>query len=228
MEDILQYSIPDSGDSKRKTGEVVAERLSHWPPEEFSGSEAKHSQLRRSTVRRAQAWLLTHVVPEAFLYPLWRRYKAPYFERIEKIGRKVIDIQDHVWVEVYWNKRPEGGEVGPGPTASVYVFEEEVLRLDCFGGRQGHFHINPRQVLLAERAPARLCFPEGSYQDNFAEAAFQLENNLPAMLTMNRIGVVRSVKLDDARLARTAELVHEIMLDLVAQHEAELVIRTAH
>jgi hypothetical protein len=48
------------------------------------------------------------------------------------------------------------------------------------------------------------------------------------MLTMNRIGAVRSVKLDDERLARTAETVHEIMLDLMVQHETELVVRRAH
>ena len=42
-------------------------------------------------------------------------------------------VQDDVRVEVYW--RSDRG--GHGPAASLYFYDDEVLRFDCFGGDEG-------------------------------------------------------------------------------------------
>ena len=61
--------------------------------------------------------------------------------------RTTYPIQDDVRLEVYWRN----DRAGYGPAASVYAYNQEILRLDCFGeakkhGGKGHCHINLKQT----------------------------------------------------------------------------------
>jgi len=196
------------------------------PSNSVSRSElnARHSQLNSTFLKRVKAWIVTHTIPEAFLYPFWQWYAGERIGAAERGGAKpqIIPVQDAVWIEVYWTERPPNGEVGPGPRASVMVLGDEILRLDCFGGQQGHYHINPRQGMLTERTPARLCFPEGSHADNVERTAFEVEYNLPAALLLNRIRAIREIKIDDEKLSRAAAQMRAAMLQHLAEHEEQL------
>src|SRR5262245_14455686 len=48
-----------------------------------------------------------------------------------------IQVQPDVTLKVYWKILP----IGKGPAVSLYVFEFQILRFDCFGARDGHFHL---------------------------------------------------------------------------------------
>ena len=78
-------------------------------------------------------------------------------------------IQDNVRLEAYW--RDDAG--GRGPAASLYVYDDEIMRFDCFGGDNGHCHINLRQT-----RGRRWMYPEGSFREHIQQSLFDLRNNL--------------------------------------------------
>lgn len=171
-----------------------------------------------------RAQLVTHLVPEALLYPIWRWYtsRRPRTVLSTASDRHIFDIQEGVRLEVYWARQSHSPEsLGPGPGASLFVRGDEVLRLDCFGGSQGHFHINPRQVGLTAQV-ARFFFPEGTYEDHIDQAAFELSRNLPSALAMNRDPQIRRVKLDNARLDEASMTMRKTMLELLGKHRGDL------
>ena len=57
----------------------------------------------------------------------------------------VYDIQPFAYVAVYWKSLSNGR----GPGASLYVHDEEVLRLDCFGEGAGHLSCQLERHRLA-------------------------------------------------------------------------------
>ena len=67
----------------------------------------------------------------------------------EQQGRRDLveyPLEDNVRLEVYWRD----DRAGYGPAASVFAYDQEILRLDCFGeakkqGGTGHCHINLKQ-----------------------------------------------------------------------------------
>jgi hypothetical protein len=120
-------------------------------------------------------------------------------------------IQDHVRLDVYW----VGEAFGPGPGASLYVYGDEVLRFDCFGGRAGHLHINLRQSQESRsQVVPRLYFPEGTIQDHIERAAFELKTNVPYCTEVVRDPRIRAVCIDPSRLGQAADLLRERMLTL--------------
>src|SRR6266852_5590791 len=48
-----------------------------------------------------------------------------------------IRVQPDVSLKVYWKVLP----IGKGPAISLYIFEFQILRFDCFGATDGHFHL---------------------------------------------------------------------------------------
>ena len=63
-------------------------------------------------------------------------------------------IQDNVRLESYW--RDDAG--GRGPAASLFVYDDEIMRFDCFGGDNGHCHFNLRQT-----RGRRWMYPDGLF-----------------------------------------------------------------
>lgn len=194
--------------------------LAWWGYRANLGTMSDPIRIRRQSVKR---WLATYLLSDALLYPLWRWYRTrkPRSAPAYTSDHHIIDIQDGVRLEVFWKNR----ERGPGPSASFFVLGDEVLRLDCFGveGLGGHYHINPRQVEFTSLEPVRLFFPLGSHEDHIERAAFEIENNLPAALAMNREPRICRSKVDSARLAEAAKEMRKVMLELLEKHREELV-----
>ena len=98
-----------------------------------------------------------------------------------------------------------GPPFGPCPAASVYVHDEEVMRLDCIGGAKGHFHVNMTQALFypgGERA--RFYFPEGTVAEHIENAEFQLRKNLDYARRQNYKRSIREIQIDQAKLDHVA------------------------
>ena len=116
-------------------------------------------------------------------------------------------LQDNLRLEVYWRN----DRAGYGPAASVYAYDQEVLRLDCFGeatkqGGKGHCHINLRQT----RARQWMYHP-GSIRDHVEQAMHDLRHNLGFCLTTNT----------DERMQRTAGSA-ETLEPIAQQAEAKM------
>ena len=134
---------------------------------------------------------------------------------------RVLRPQEGVVLEVYWANVPVAGS---GPAASLFVLEEEVLRLDCFGDERGHMHFNPEQdELLKEFAGSvpRIYFQPAAVARQIERAAFEVTRNAKAAISTNMIRRVRRFQLDQAALqAAAAEMVKE-MHDLCEIHGAQ-------
>ena len=119
-----------------------------------------------------------------------------------------LPVQEDVHVEAYWREDDQGR----GPAASLYVKGVEVLRLDCFGGDQGHMHINSQG-----RVAKRWYFPPGSVSEHIERATFELGTNVEAVLRLNHDPEIARLNLDWAALKPVAEEVREILLRLAVR-----------
>ena len=64
----------------------------------------------------------------------------------------MIPVQPNSYLAAYFKRY--GPDVGPG--VSLYVFENEILRFDCFGAGRGHYHSLP--CIAAVPATERIDF----------------------------------------------------------------------
>lgn len=100
-------------------------------------------------------------------------------------------IQDNVRLEVYW--RDDAG--GRGPAASLYVYDDEIMRFDCFGSDNGHCHFNLRQT-----RGRRWMYPVGSFRDHIQQSLFDLRTNLTFCLQTHQDERVQSVEVAQEKL----------------------------
>ena len=122
--------------------------------------------------------------------------------------RTTYPIQDDVRLEVYWRN----DRAGYGPAASVYAYNQEVLRLDCFGeakkhGGKGHCHINLKQT----RARQWL-YPPGTVRDHIGHAIHDLTHNLRFCLSTNADERIQQIEIDQETLQPIAQEVEAKML----------------
>jgi hypothetical protein len=119
-----------------------------------------------------------------------------------------MPIQKNVLLEVYWVDL--GREWGPA--ASVFIGAHEVLRLDCFGGRTGHLHANPRQQVGRR---SRMYFPEGSIEEHIDRAAFELERNLAWCLDRNYLRSINRLHVDAEAASAASAWMRRAMRELL-------------
>jgi hypothetical protein len=120
-----------------------------------------------------------------------------------------LPVQDGVHIEVYWRSDDQG----QGPAASLYVKGVEVLRLDCFGGDQGHMHINAKG-----RVAKRWYFPEGTVADHIERANFELGTNVEACLRLNQDPGIAHLNLDPKEMKVVATEARRLLLELAGRH----------
>ncbi len=176
-----------------------------------------------SSLRSLTRWLMIHFLPETLVYPLLRLYRAkrPPTNISSTTDRQLLTVQNEVRLEIYWHPHRVGG-LGAGPGAALFVLGDEVLRFDCFGGRSGHYHINPMQIAIKSKPPARFYFPPGSHEDHIERAVFELTRNAPAAIAMNRDPNVRRVRLEGVNLSTAAKDMRRVMYEFLEKHRPDL------
>lgn len=160
-----------------------------------------------------------NILPAGLIYRLWHRNsrRRPRYLRENLYDRRDIQVQDGAQLYVGW---ADVSGIGQGPAASLYVHDEEVLRLDCFGGTEGHMHLNPEQnKLILKHGSARIYFEPGSCEAHIARAAFELTKNVPAALLTNKLSRVRDYEFDRNRLSSAAIEMSDIMNKMVVDHQ---------
>ena len=99
------------------------------------------------------------------------------------------------------------------------MLEEEILRLDCFGGTDGHMHFNPEQAhLTAGQETPRIRFSQAPIPDQIARGVFELETNAEAAQKSNLLKPVRDFALDLAALNRASDDMAHTMHALYVIH----------
>jgi hypothetical protein len=101
-----------------------------------------------------------------------------------------IRVQPDVALKVYWKVLP----IGKGPAISLYVFEFQILRFDCFGATDGHFHL-----LLGWPSPTsedRVWLPEPNATAQVERTMFELKKNVDYYLQRHNDERVRRLRLE--------------------------------
>lgn len=172
----------------------------------------------RRRLENGMKQLALTLLPNRLLYWLWhrRRKGRPRTGDNNALDLRIIPVQDGVCLEVYWNTNP----LGPGPSASLFVLDEEVLRVDCFGGKTGHMHINPVQanLLLAWETTPRYFFPPDTIEGHIDRCLFELTTNTPAALQTNQLARVRSFPLRETSLIDASLEMKTNMYELLEKH----------
>src|SRR5882724_9635160 len=117
-----------------------------------------------------------------------------------------IRVQPDVDLKVYWKILP----IGKGPAISLYVFEFQILRFDCFGATDGHFHL-----FLGWPSPTneeRIWLPEPSATAQVERAIFELRRNAPYYLQRHADERVRRLHLEPATWSTACTQARDKML----------------
>jgi hypothetical protein len=173
--------------------------------------------------RRALRWgrrfvkqLLPHGIVGMIDQREWARSKMQRRAASVSVGPStILPISENAFVKVYWVNE----EFGPGPSASVYVENDEVMRLDAFGGRRGHMHFNTHQARqLPKGGVARVYFVEGDIFAHIDRSAFELKVNLAYALKTNRDPSIRRFRVDPQKLSVVAERMRDAMRQLMEKY----------
>ena len=94
----------------------------------------------------------------------------------------------------------------------MYAYNQEVLRLDCFGeakkhGGKGHCHINLKQTRARQ-----WMYPPGTVRDHIGHAMHDLTHNLRFCLTTNTDERIQQIEIDQETLQPIAQEVEAKML----------------
>lgn len=121
-------------------------------------------------------------------------------------------IQENVLLQVYW--RDDAG--GRGPAASLYVYDDEIMRFDCFGGDNGHCHFNLRQT-----RGRRWMYPEGSFQDHIQQSLFDLCTNLTFCLKTHQDARIQEIQIVQESIEQAAGKMETQLLEFAEKLQGE-------
>ncbi|WP_290480459.1 MULTISPECIES: hypothetical protein [unclassified Hyphomonas] len=124
-------------------------------------------------------------------FRLHERYTAKFPSRRDL---KIFSISPDAELHVFWKVLP----IGRGPAFSLFIHEDEVLRFDCFGEDEGHYHAHFERGWSA--AQTRLYFFEASESEQIDRVEFELLNNLDYYLQRHPWARIRAVRLDRGQL----------------------------
>jgi hypothetical protein len=121
-----------------------------------------------------------------------------------------IAVQPDVDLKVYWKTLA----IGKGPAVSLYVFEFQVLRFDCFGASDGHYHL-----FLGWPSPTsedRIWFPEPNATAQVERTMFELTKNVTYYLQRHNDERVRSLRLESEAWSTACTRVRDKMLHFLS------------
>ena len=175
--------------------------------------------LKTKTIE-AMWFVARSILPQPVAYELWHQWSKRHRRTNldTATGNRVLHPQKDITLEVYWSDVPD---VGWGPSASLFVFDEEVLRVDCFGNGDGHMHLNPAQThIFGWSSISRVRFPPGEILQQIDRGVFEITRNASAAAVMNVLRRVRKFRFDKAALEDSAEEMRGYMRELTEQYEA--------
>ena len=100
-----------------------------------------------------------------------------------------LAINSHAELHVFWKVLTRGR----GPAFSLFVCGDEVLRLDCFGAGEGHYHTQFYCPDTPKRT--RLHFYETTASEQVERAMFEVIRNLDYYLQRHPRKCVRKVQM---------------------------------
>ncbi|MCC5638885.1 hypothetical protein LC593_24255 [Nostoc sp. CHAB 5844] len=148
------------------------------------------------------------ILPYSYFYRFLQVYRQ-HFSRLQHHPEEhdvvIYKLQSEVIIKVYWKVLP----IGKGPALALIVSGDEILRFDCFGEDQGHYH-----VFCGYEYPDRdrFYFPEKTVEEQINRTIFELDRNLCRYLQLHRSSQIRHLKIDAITLKNVCEQARHQML----------------
>lgn len=135
---------------------------------------------------------------------------CPVYDNNGRRGTVRYLIQEDARLEVSWRE----ARVGKGPSASLYVYNQEIFRFDCFGEKRGHYHVNLTQPCKAGREEySRMFFFSQTVEEQIERSIYELRTNVGYYLQRDRSPKVRKFRLDPNKIEPVLEWMRDKMLE---------------
>ena len=112
-----------------------------------------------------------------------------------------LNIQKNAYLSIF-HKNLENGF---GPAVSLYIYDIEVLKFDCFGDKLGHYHIfnDSNQTIY---------FDETTVEDQINRIKIELNDISKYLILFNNIKI-KNFKFDMNIIAEKIQIMKTMMLD---------------
>lgn len=108
---------------------------------------------------------------------------------------EIIPIQPNLELIVYWKVL----RIGKGPAVILQAYGNEVLKFDCFGKNEGHYHVAPN---IGER----IFFEEETAFGQIKKTAKELVNNSQTHLERQKEDHIRNIKIEQEKFSKAVEM----------------------
>ena len=102
---------------------------------------------------------------------------------------EVIPIQSKLELVVYWKVL----KIGKGPAVTLKAYGKEILKFDCFGKDDGHFHVAPK-------FGDRIFFEKETASGQIEQTANELNTKAQSYLSRQEENRIRNIRIDQGKL----------------------------
>jgi hypothetical protein len=114
---------------------------------------------------------------------------------------KIISIQPNLEFIVYWKVL----KIGKGPALILKAHGKEVLKFDCFGRGDGHYHVAPNYA-------ERIFFEEQTASAQIERTSKELKDKAQFYLENQKEEHIRTIKIDQEKLIHAIGLAKSQMI----------------
>lgn len=114
---------------------------------------------------------------------------------------EIIPIQPNLEFIVYWKVL----RIGKGPALILKAHGKEVIKFDCFGRGDGHYHVAPNY-------PERIFFEEQTASAQIEWTLRELKENAQYYMENQTEEHIRTVKIDQEKLIQATDLAKTKMI----------------
>lgn len=139
------------------------------------------------------------------------RYKLGHINKKFQARNHVVryEVQPDVHIDVFWKALPKWR----GPGLSLFIYGDEVLRFDCFGKGDGHYHVDFYAPWATKNN--KLFFTEPTVEGQIDRTLYELKTNLNYYLQRNPESKIRNITIDSDKLDNICEKIRESMNNLL-------------
>lgn len=120
---------------------------------------------------------------------------------VKRMDLKEIVICDHLSFLVYWKIL----EIGKGPAVILKAFDKEILKFDCFGEKDGHYHIAPNYDF-------RIYFLEKTVSEQVQRTVAELKINGLRYLSLQKEPEIRNIKPNPTQYNSAVDSVEKLLI----------------
>lgn len=139
----------------------------------------------------------------SLIFKVLRKLKLtppPVSDPVKRMDLKELAICDNLSFLVYWKIL----EIGKGPAVILKAFDKEILKFDCFGEKDGHYHIAPNYDF-------RIYFLEKTVSDQVKRTVAELKINGLKYLSLQKDPKIRALRPSFAQYNSTIDSVEKLL-----------------